>query len=232
MTNIEPAQRTLSRPGWPEIVVGLLGMAIIGYGIGSQLSKFGLDPVTYGLIFTALSGIGGLAGFGAAVMLRIRSLEPFGIRRTTRRWLLIGIGAGVLAFIAKSLAILAWIQVTGDSQNVQQMYGEGGSGGVVSLVLAILFLAVLTPIGEEFLFRGVVAQALLRYGPWVGVIGSALIFALMHGINTVFPAALVAGLFTAEIFRRSGSIWPAVVVHVVFNLPTIPFLVLAASNAQ
>ncbi|MEG3881955.1 CPBP family intramembrane metalloprotease [Microcoleus sp. herbarium7] len=37
----------------------------------------------------------------------------------------------------------------------------------------------------------------------------------------VFPAAVVVGLATAEIFRRSGSIWTAVIVHVVFNLPTI-----------
>ncbi len=57
--------------------------------------------------------------------------------------------------------------------------------------------------------------------------GSALIFAVFHGINPVFAAALVAGLVTGEIFRRSGSIWPAVMVHVVVNLPTIPVMVLA-----
>ncbi|MBD2100093.1 CPBP family intramembrane metalloprotease [Leptolyngbya sp. FACHB-261] len=54
-----------------------------------------------------------------------------------------------------------------------------------------------------------------------------LIFALGHGINIVFPAAVVMGLVGAELLRRSGSVWPAVVVHVVFNLPTIPIMVLA-----
>jgi hypothetical protein len=44
--------------------------------------------------------------------------------------------------------------------------GESG-GGVLPLILTFLFLAVLTPIGEKFLFR-VVANALLRYGPVVG----------------------------------------------------------------
>ncbi|WP_396426416.1 type II CAAX prenyl endopeptidase Rce1 family protein [Leptolyngbya sp. FACHB-261] len=57
--------------------------------------------------------------------------------------------------------------------------------------------------------------------------GSMLIFALGHGINIVFPAAVVMGLVGAELLRRSGSVWPAVVVHVVFNLPTIPIMVLA-----
>ncbi|NMF65453.1 hypothetical protein DP113_26555 [Brasilonema octagenarum UFV-E1] len=54
----------------------------------------------------------------------------------------------------------------------------------------------------------------------------ALIFAIAHGI-TVFPAALLVGLITAEIYRRSGSVWPAVVVHIVYNLPQLPLMVAA-----
>lgn len=48
-----------SRPGWSEIIVGLVVLAIVGFGVGSQLKRLGLDPVVYGLIFTALSGIAG-----------------------------------------------------------------------------------------------------------------------------------------------------------------------------
>lgn len=109
------------------------------------------------------------------------------------------------------------------------MYGDGGSGGVLLLVLATVFIGLLTPLGEEFLFRGVLTNALLRYGPFVGVVGSTLIFALAHGVNEVFPAALVTGLIAGEVFRRSGSVWPGVVVHAVVNLPTVPALVLAGA---
>jgi membrane protease YdiL (CAAX protease family) len=52
----------------------------------------------------------------------------------------------------------------------------------------------------------------------------------MKGINIIFPAAIVAGLATAEVFRRSGSIWTAVVAHVVFNLPTIPAMIAAGMS--
>jgi hypothetical protein len=179
-----------SRPGWSEIIVGLVVLAIVGFGVGSQLKRLGLDPVVYGLIFTALSGIAVIAGFAAAVLLRIRSLSAFGVRRVSKRWLLIGVRAGVVAFVLKSLAILGWIQITGNATNVQGVYAQGGSGGVLSLVLATLFLGIVTLVGEELLFRGVVANALLRYGPFVGVVGSTLIFALGHGINTAFPVAL------------------------------------------
>lgn len=126
--------------------------------------------------------------------------------------------------------LVALVQLTGVKTDLQDVYATGGSGGMLSLILATVFLGIVTPLGEEFLFRGAVANALLRYGRIIAVVGSAIIFAVMHGINFVFPAALIAGLVTAEIFRRSGSIWPAVVVHVVFNLPTVPAMVLA-SNA-
>jgi hypothetical protein len=125
------------------------------------------------------------------------------------------------------LAVLGWIQLTGNTNNVQGVYAEGGSGGVLSLVLATFFLGIVTPLGEELFFRGVVTNALLCYGSFIGVVGSTVIFALGHGINIVFPAAVVAGLATAEIFRRSGSVWTAVIVHVVFNLPTISAMVAA-----
>ncbi|WP_347242596.1 CPBP family intramembrane glutamic endopeptidase [Nostoc sp. FACHB-888] len=52
----------------------------------------------------------------------------------------------------------------------------------------------------------------------------------MSSVNNVFPAAVVAGLATAEAFRRSGSVWTAVIVHVVFNLPTIPVMVAAGMD--
>ncbi|HEY9630991.1 MAG TPA: type II CAAX endopeptidase family protein [Coleofasciculaceae cyanobacterium] len=225
VSSVQPNR--VSRPGWLEIVVGLVVFAIVGFGVGSQLRRLDLDPVIYGLVFTSLSGIAGIAGFAAAVLLRIRSLNAFGVRPVSKRWLLIAIGVGLVAFVLKGLAVLGWIQITGNTNNVQSVYAEGGSGGVLSLVLATFFFGIVTPLGEELIFRGVVANALLRYGPFTGVVGSTVIFALAHGINIVFPAAVVAGLATAEIFRRSGSVWTAVIVHVVFNLPTIPVMVAA-----
>lgn len=219
-----------SRPGWPEVALGLAGLAVVALGLNAVLKGLGLDPVVYGLLLTALAGVSGIAGFALAVALRIRDLGAFGIRRVSGRWILVAVVAGVVAFGLKSLGILAWTQLFGAGDNVQTPYGVGGGGGVVFLVLATAFLTLLTPLGEELLFRGVITSALLRYGPIIGVLGSTLIFAVTHGFNTVFPAALVVGLITAELFRRSGSIWPAVIVHAVHNLPTVPALVLAAGG--
>ncbi len=51
--------------------------------------------------------------------------------------------------------------------------------------------------------------------------GAAILFALVH--FAVGPwtaaAALVLGVLAGELRRRSGSVIPAVLVHVIFNLP-------------
>ncbi|MCP2364568.1 membrane protease YdiL (CAAX protease family) [Nonomuraea thailandensis] len=190
----------------------------------------GLDPVVYGLIVAAWSGLAGLVGFAAAALVRIRSPSAFSVRRTTLRWMLIGVAAGAVALVLKGLLNYAVIALTGLDTDPQGMYYDAAGGGVLPLIPTILFLAVLTPMGEELLFRGVLANALLRYGPVVGLLGSSLVFALFHGVNIVLPSALVVGIAAAEMMRRSGSIWPAVAVHVVNNL-ALPLLVLLTGTA-
>jgi uncharacterized protein len=220
----------VSRPGWPEIVVGLVTLAVVAIGAGALLKQLGLSPVVFGLSLTALAVIAPLAGFAAAVLLRIRSLSAFGVRRVSWRWLLVGVGAGVVAFLVKGLTVMVYTAVTGDSSNPQTVYADGGSGGVLFLILTTLFIGVLTPLTEELLFRGVLTNVLLRYGPFIGVVGSTLIFALAHGISVVFPAAVVMGLVGAELLRRSKSVWPGVIVHVIYNLPTVLVLVLTSTG--
>lgn len=215
---------TEARPGWAEIVIGLLILILVIYLVTSNIKQIDLSPAARGLILAALSGVAGLCGFAAAAGLRIRSLEAFGIRRVSGWWLLTGAGAGLVAFFLKVALLLMLTDLLGSSKNVQDIYLKSANGGPVFLVLTAIFLCLITPLGEEFLFRGVVTNALLKYGSFTAVVVSAVIFALFHGINIIFPAALIAGLAAGEIFRRSGSIWPAVILHAVFNLATLPLL--------
>lgn len=220
----------VARPDWPEIIVGLVTLAIFAVGFGALLTQLGLSAVAFGLSLAALAVIAPLAGFAAAVLLRIRSLSSFGVRPVSWRWLLIGFGAGIVAFVVKGLAVMAYTAVTSDSSTPQTVYADGGSGGALSLIVATLLIGVLTPISEELLFRGVLTNALLRYGPFIGVVGSTLIFALAHGLNVIFVVAAVTGLVFAELMRRSGSIWLGVIAHIINNLPTVLMLLLARAS--
>lgn len=214
-----------SLPGWPEIVAGLGAAAAATGALVLVAPALPTDSVLHGLTLAAWSAAVAFVGFGAAVVLRLRSLSAFAVRRTTWRWLLIGFAAGVVAFLVKGLVNFAITSLTGFDEDAQVPYHAAAGGGLLAAVLTFALLSFLVPIGEELLFRGVVMRGLLRYGAVVAVVASSVVFALFHGVNMALPSALVVGLVAAEITRRSGSIWPAVVVHVVNNLG-LPLFVL------
>jgi membrane protease YdiL (CAAX protease family) len=116
---------------------------------------------------------------------------------------LLGVAGGLLAFLVPpgERARLRRRSAAGELSG--RLHRRGQRRTVVGALVAALPRRP-HPLGEELAFRGVVTTALLRYGALVGVVGSALIFAVMHGINVVFVAALIAGLITAELRRRSG----------------------------
>ncbi|MFC8943573.1 type II CAAX prenyl endopeptidase Rce1 family protein, partial [Streptomyces griseoincarnatus] len=195
VTDVGPKTAQPVRPGWPEMLVGIIAMAAVGFGLPIAVSgQFDLTSPLGGALLACLSGVAGLAGFVAAAALRRRSWQSFGIRRTTTRWLWLGVAGGVVALLAKGLLTPLFVALTDAPTDTQAGYAAGASSGPWLLVLTAIGLVVLTPIGEEFLFRGVVTTGLLRYGPVIATLGSSVIFALLHGINVVLPAALIVGI--------------------------------------
>jgi membrane protease YdiL (CAAX protease family) len=90
---------------------------------------------------------------------------------------------------------------------------------------------IFSPFAEEFLFRGYLMRSFSeRWSPTAGMLLQATAFALVHLAHyglVPFQPALIAvwvpsmfgvALVLGWIVRRSGSVWPAVVAHVVFNL--------------
>ncbi|WP_103354629.1 CPBP family intramembrane glutamic endopeptidase [Amycolatopsis sp. CA-128772] len=218
-TTHEVAQeRDGRRPGWPELGVAVLTAAVL-YLAGSVIAlRLPADsPVSPGQANFLVSGLAPLGAFAAAVLVRIRDVGSFGMRRVHPGWLLMGVAAG-LAFFGLSWPISALFDpFFPGSESVQQSYRDAAGAGVLSLVVTIVLGGVLTPLGEEALFRGVIANFLFRWGSWVGVLVSATVFALAHGLNAVMPLAFAVGLGAGLLLRFSGSLWPGVVVHTVYN---------------
>ncbi|MBB5907012.1 CPBP family intramembrane glutamic endopeptidase [Actinoalloteichus hymeniacidonis] len=185
------------------------------------------DAAMQGLALAAWSVFTPFAGFAVAALVRIRGWAAFGVTRTTWRWLLIAVAVGVGTFIVKGFVNMGAAAVFGIDGEAQLPYVEAAGSGLLPLILTFAFISLFVPIGEELLFRGVLMRGLLRYGPVVAVLSSTIVFALFHGVNLALPSAVVFGIATAEIARRSGSIWPAVVVHVINNLALPVFAILA-----
>lgn len=87
-----------------------------------------------------------------------------------------------------------------------------------SLVFTISMLALTPAICEEVLFRGYVQrQAERSMGIWAGIAFSGIIFGLYHlRLTQALPLSLL-GIYLAYITWRSGSLLPAILVHLANN---------------
>ena len=217
----EPELRCMTenvRPGRLELGVGVVA-ALVLYAIGLTLVVAFPpdDPALEGVLQLAVSGLAPLGAFAVAVLVRIRDVRAFGMRRVDPKWLLVAVGfaAACLAVILTFDTVVARLYPGIDDS--QGSLREASSAGLVHLLGTIALGGLLTPLGEEVLFRGVLARFLQRWGTWVTILVSAFVFALFHGINLVFPSAFVVGLCTGWLLCRTGSIWPGVVLHAVYN---------------
>lgn len=96
---------------------------------------------------------------------------------------------------------------------------------VVGLPIIILLLAAFAaPVFEELFFRALLV-------PRLGVLGSSLIFGLVHftyGSTAEILGAFAIGIVLAATYRMSKSITPCILAHVLYNAMAIAFMRLFA----
>ena len=82
-----------------------------------------------------------------------------------------------------------------------------------------LVVGLLAPLAEEMVFRGAVLRSLLRWkeNPWIGIVISAVLFAVIHMNPAQMPHAFLIGLLLGWLYYRTDSIVPGVVYHWVNN---------------
>ncbi len=98
-----------------------------------------------------------------------------------------------------------------------------------------LSAAVVAPMVEEAVFRGVLLSGLMRRLPVVpAVLASAVVFGLVHLPDFKFawypvPTLVLLGVLLAWLRLRSGSLWTSVTAHVAFNAIAIAGWFLASA---
>lgn len=136
--------------------------------------------------------------------------------------LLVAMGKVCLAFaIAGALALWYWLaegnaalehhmrSVPADEQMAQALSGPG-------LLTSILIGAVVAPILEEILFRGLLYRAWERRWGWFpAMVLTSTLFGLYH---PVFWAAFTGSIILVCVVRRTGSLWASILAHSFFNL--------------
>ena len=134
-----------------------------------------------------------------------------------------GAGYGVAAFVVVQLGLglllAALVGALGrEVPEIQEEVQSAVQGAGGTPLLVALAVAVLAPLGEELLYRGVLYQGLakrLQGWPAIGLTGLA--FGLTHVEPFVIVLTFPLGMWLAWLMRRHGTLLVPYVAHVVFN---------------
>lgn len=206
------------RPGWAGIGVGLFAFLVLLAIVALAMGFFVPDaPVLQGVIGSFAGGVAGLGGFATAYLIKRSGSDAIGLQPSRARWYLAATVLAVAGYFLSLLIMDAHVRITGTTDTSQAILHAAVQGGVLPFLFAFLGGALVTPLGEELLFRGVIANALNRYGALAGVGLSAVIFGVAHGTGVIMWVAITMGLLSGALFRKTGSVWPSVLLHMVYN---------------
>lgn len=160
-----------------------------------------------------------LPAFIFAFLFARRPLRALGLRRCKLRQL---VAAALLAFLLQPAgAVLqeALMKIYPPGETVGGLLRELESFVTTAPLVPVLFvLAILPAFCEELAFRGVVLGGFLSRGRLLlGSVLSALFFALAHPFVIQQISAAVLGLVLGFVVITTGSLWPAIAFHAVYN---------------
>lgn len=129
------------------------------------------------------------------------------------------IGASVLIVACISISLNNIISMTplvtasvGYQEANANFYGS-------TLVLELISSALMTPILEELVFRGILFTRLKSMIPKIpAIIVSALIFAAVHFNIVQFIYAFLLGIVLAILMDQADHVYPAIIGHITANL--------------
>ena len=95
--------------------------------------------------------------------------------------------------------------------------------------LYVFMLIIVTPLIEEYAFRGVLLSVLSKYGKNFGLYASSVIFAAAHMSFVEMIPAFMMGIQLGKTTMRYKNIVPSIFIHILFNALIYVLCVVPAS---
>ncbi len=183
--------------------------------LASDVSFGQLLNLVYGVVALLIFGIWYAAVFVGPARRAPRENRPRGFSfHTLIAMFFLGIGLQYVTILVVNITATLrpdWL-VT-----YNQLMQDAGYSDLT--LMLIVYSALLAPILEELIFRGVIlryAHAAMPF--WFANIWQALLFGLVHGNFIQGIYAFVMGLFLGAICQRGRGIKYSIPVHIVFNI--------------
>lgn len=141
--------------------------------------------------------------------------------------LLLGVGAALAMYGNIFMAICQiFLQSTAYQESLEQI--SQGKG----LFMMILWMGLVAPVAEEFIFRWLVFLRLRDYMrlPAAAVI-SGLIFGIYHGNILQAIYASLLGMMFAWFLEKTGNLWSCILLHIGANVWSLVYPVLLADSS-
>lgn len=181
-----------------------------------------LETVTWqGMLFLNLS-LAALVPVTWGVVRLVHLLRPRWLAsvRPGIRWRFLGACFG-LALVAIAAQLIVGAVLPGDLNGLSGSWNDW-TPRLAGLAVVVALTTPLQAIGEEYGFRGYLLQAFgsLANRPWVGILLSAVIFALSHGVQNapLFLDRFTFGLMAGYLVHRTGGLEAGIALHVWNNL--------------
>lgn len=128
-------------------------------------------------------------------------------------YLLVGFGLMYIgALIGNGVMSVLSSLVGYDYSNSLQEIVEGGN-----IWITAIFMVIVAPIGEEFVFRKLLIDRTGKYGCFISALLSGLIFGLMHGNLYQFFYASLLGFVLGYLYYNTGKLFYTISIHAVIN---------------
>ncbi|MBJ8053321.1 CPBP family intramembrane metalloprotease [Bacillus cereus] len=145
----------------------------------------------------------------------IKNIWDVSVLKSGKTYLYLLIGFIVIALT--QYVMLELFSFESAEQQRDQLGGEALQNSLIQSIIYVLSVAIITPIKEEILYRGILYRFFeKKYSFLVGIIISSFIFGILHG---GFPiTAMIMGIVFAMLYKKAQSIVPSIILHIVWNL--------------
>lgn len=214
----EQAKRTFSTLGWCYLAgtVLLNILEIVLMQVVNKIHPEWLQNTDLRLVLSSVMVYGFTLPF---ICLLVRNLPATAPERKPirfRDFVAFFVMGYAMLFVSNILGNIATILIGAakGSQVDNRLLEYVTSGSVWTMMV---LMVVIAPIMEELIFRKLLVDRALKYGPGLAVVLSGLVFGLFHGNLNQFAYAVVLGAFFAFIYIKTGDIRITIGLHMLVN---------------
>jgi membrane protease YdiL (CAAX protease family) len=185
------------------------------------------DTVDDDVAYQWISSIGVVIQFGfmlAILLLIARGVskrDVFALRRPASWKRALGLTVlSLVAIYAAAAAYTGLLSLIGDydPSEEQGLVPDGwDSSRAAPFIAFFLAVTLLAPTVEELTYRGMGIWVLRPYGTVLAIVVTGLLFGLAHGLLVGLPILAFFGLVVGWLRVKTGSIYPPIALHAVFN---------------